>query len=314
MTIGGIALKVVFMGTPSFAVPSLRALAAVHDVRAVYTQPDRPAGRGRHLSASPVKEVATSLGIPLRQPATLRDAHEVAFLRSLACDVVCVAAYGLILPPDILSAPRYGCVNVHASLLPAYRGAAPVHRAILDGVHVTGVSIMRMEEGLDTGPYASQVTVPVGDATVEELTEVLAEAGARALLEVLADIEAGRAVWTTQDGERATYAPKITRHHVALDPGLHVADALRRVRASSRSAPARLCLGGTTLTVVRAHASEIALEPGEARFEEARLVIGLADGAIALTEVRPEGRASMEGACFARGARLTAECHWAGCP
>jgi len=307
-------LKVVFMGTPAFAVPSLRSLAARHEVQAVYTRPDRPSGRGRTITMSPVNDVAASLGLEVRQPATLRDDEEVAFLDALAPDVICVAAYGLILPSAVLSVPRYCAVNVHASLLPEYRGAAPVHRAILDGKSVTGVSIMRMEEGLDTGPYASRITVQVGDSTVDELTAVLADVGAQALIDVLRDIESGSVRWTPQDDANATYAHKVTRDDVALDPTHRVDEALRRVRASTRSAPARLRVGDTILTVTKAFATATHLAPGQATFDGSRLIAGFADGSIALAEVRPAGRASMDGACFARGARFGAACSWTRCP
>lgn len=302
------------MGTPSFAVPSLRSLAARHEVGAVYTQPDRPSGRGQSLTMSPVKEAAASLGLEVRQPATLRDDEEVALLDALAPDVICVAAYGLILPSAVLSVPRYCSVNVHASLLPEYRGAAPVHRAILDGKSVTGVSIMRMEEGLDTGPYASRISVPVGDSTVDELTAILADVGAKALIDVLDDIESGRVEWTPQDDANATHARKVTRDDVALDPAHRVDEALRRVRASTRSAPSRLCVGDATLTVTRALPAATRLAPGQTFFDGSCLIAGFADGSIALAEVRPAGRASMDGACFARGARFGPECSWTRCP
>lgn len=301
------------MGTPRFAVPSLRALHDRHDVVAVYTQPDRPSGRGRSPMPSPVKEAATDLGLTIRQPETLLDPEEVAYLREIAPDVVCVAAYGLLLPPDVLAVPRYGCINVHASLLPRYRGAAPVHRAILAGDRVTGVSIMKMEEGLDTGPYALQVEVPVGEATVEELTDTLSTIGSHALLDVLDHVEDATVVWTRQDDAAATYAPKITRADVALDPDMTVEEAMRRIRASTRSASTRVCLAGRTLTVIAVVPTDTPVGPGHMTLDSGQPVIGLSDGALVLTEVRPEGRSSMEGSCFARGARLGEQCVWERC-
>lgn len=307
-------MRVVFMGTPSFAVPALHALADTHRVLSVYTQPDRPSGRGRTPRPSPVKEAALELGLPVRQPVTLRDAGEHAYLRSLEPDVVCVAAYGLILPPAVLEVPRYGCLNIHASLLPRYRGAAPVHRAILDGEETTGVSIMLMREGLDTGPYALQVPVPLDELGVDEATALLAEQGATALVRVLDALSASTVEWTEQDDSQATYAAKVTRADVALHPGLTVEDALRRLRASSRSAPSRACVDGTSMTVVSARRASGNPGPGQVGIDKDALVLGFADGGLVLDEVRPEGRACMDGACFARGARLGSEASWEPAP
>lgn len=298
------------MGTPGFALPSLRMLAAEHDVIQVYTQPDRPCGRGRVPKPPPVKAAALDLGLEVRQPQTLRDPQEHGFLESLGPDVICVAAYGLILPPEVLEIPRYGCVNVHASLLPHYRGAAPVHRSILAGDRETGVSIMLMEEGLDTGPYAHRVAVPVGERSVDELTEVLAEVGAEALSEVLREIEDGTVVWTPQDDSKASYAAKITRDDVALEPSLTVAEAHRRIRASSASAPSRACVSGRLLTVVRGSIVRPGPEQGSVHTTRDSLVLGFADGGISLDEIRPEGKGCMDGACFARGARLDDRATW----
>ncbi len=302
------------MGTPAFAVPVLRSLAFGHQVVAVYTQPDRPAGRGRKTSPPPVKQVAESLGIEVRQPPTLRDPAVVAGLDDLAPDIICVAAYGLILPRDVLAIPRWGCVNVHASLLPRHRGAAPVHRAILEGDRVTGISIMHMEEGLDTGPYALQASVDVDDHTVDSLTDLLADMGAGALLEVLGQIESGTAQWVEQDESLANYAAKVTRHDVALDPGLTVSEAQRRVLASSGSAPSRACVAGRMVTVVRTSPSDEEIPQGRVRAGKRDLVLGFADGALSLDEIRPEGRSCMDGACFARGAHLGEASTWEACP
>lgn len=306
-------MRVVFMGTPEFAVPSLRALCAAHEVSLVYTQPDRPAGRGRALRPSPVSQLARDLGVPVRQPASLRDASETEVLRALEPDVVCVAAYGLILPPEILEVPKFGCVNVHASLLPRHRGAAPVHRAILEGDRVTGVSIMRMEEGLDTGPYAAQLPVALEDLSLDEATALIAKAGANLLLAVLALVECGRAVWHPQDDSAATYAHKVTRGDLVLDPGLSAEHALRRIRASSRSAGARISVGGRPVSVIRAGYAGAEVASGEVAVTPDSLILGFADGALVLEAVRPEGRGDMNGACYARGARLETGATWEPC-
>ncbi len=303
-------MNVVFMGTPDFAVPSLRLLAAHHDVSAVYTRPDAVSRRGNALVAPPVKVVATKLGIPVYQPGSLRDAVEVERLVELAPDVICVAAYGMILPKDVLSIPRFGCINVHASLLPRHRGAAPVHRAVLDGDELLGVSIMRMEEGLDTGPYAMQRSLQGGHMSVEQLTDLLAEQGAEALLEVLEQVAGGSVEWVAQDDSASTYAPKISRDDVALHPDLSVEDALRRVRASTRQAPSRLLIGEVMVTVVHASDSQKSLNRGEVNASPDGLLIGLADGALRLDRIRPAGKSDMDGGAWVCGARLPQPCKW----
>ncbi len=295
-------MRIVFMGTPAFAVPSLEALLAHHEVTAVYTQPDRPAGRGRRPRPSAVKRAADTASVPIRQPAVLDEA-EVDALQTLAPDVVCVAAYGLILPPAFLEVPRHGCVNVHASLLPRHRGAAPVHRALLDGDEYTGVSIMRMEAGLDTGPVALARKVRVDDYGVEELTTLLARAGAEALLEVLDHIRRGTVTWTPQNTSKATYARKVDREDVALDPSLSVEQAVRRVLASSRRTPSRVLLCGNEVALLEVERSDRDVAPGRMRLDREGPVIGLADGALRITRMRPAGRGEMSGEGFVCGNR-----------
>src|SRR5690606_2826990 len=205
--------RLVFAGTPAFAVPSLEALIA-HGMPplAVLTQPDRPAGRGRRLTASAVKLCAEAHGIPVRQPATLINREVLDELAALAPDALVVAAYGLLLPPAVLALPRVGCVNVHASLLPRWRGASPVQAAILAGDPETGVSLMRMDEGLDTGPVYARAAVDIGpDETAGELEARLARLGAELLASKLPDVLAGRLAAVPQPAEGATYAPKVKK-------------------------------------------------------------------------------------------------------
>jgi methionyl-tRNA formyltransferase len=304
---------VVFMGTPAFAVPSLSALASVHEVVAVYARPDAPAGRGRQLVALPVKEAASALGIPVHQPESLRDGSVAEELRALAPDVLAVAAFGAILPPAVLATPRLAPLNVHASLLPRWRGAAPVQRAILAGDEVTGVSIMRMEEGLDTGPWCVQRTVEVDDHTTASLTAELAEVGADALLDALSLLNDGRCEWHDQDEADATYAEKVGREDVALAPAQTVVQAYRRIRASTRQAAARACVAGTDLTVAAASLSGQRLEPGRVHASREGLLLGFADGVLVLDIVIPAGRGMMDGASFARGARIAASARWGAC-
>ena len=295
-------MRVVFMGTPEFAVPSLVALAEHHDVVGVVTRQDRAAGRGGALRPSAVKQAALERDLTVYQPETLRGWAPV--LAGLAPDVVCVAAFGMLLPPDVLAVPPYGCINVHASLLPRYRGAAPVQRAVLDGAEATGVSIMRMEEGLDTGPYCLQRVVPTGTLSAEALEQELATVGAGALVEALAAIAEGSCEWVPQCEAEATYAAKITKDDVALRPEITVEDALRRVRAATRRAPARACLGDRELTVVAAHPVDADVPAGATCVTADGPVLGFADGALALDCVRPAGGRDMSGVEWARGARI----------
>lgn len=302
-------MRVVFMGTPAFAVPSLQALAKRHEVVAVYTRQDRASGRGGAARPSAVKEAALALGIPVHQPSTLRG-DAVAEIASLAPDVICVAAFGMLLPPEVLAIPPHGCVNVHASLLPAYRGAAPIQRAILAGDSQTGVSIMLMEEGLDTGPYALQRSLDVDDLYAEELEAALAGLGAYALLEVLDQIDEGTIRWAAQDPGRATYAGKITKDDTALHPELPVAEAYARVRAATRRAPARACVGERELTVVRAHPLPPSTASGGVCMLDDTPTLGFADGCLALDLVRPAGKGDIAGRDWARGARMAEGTCW----
>ena len=302
-------MRVVFMGTSDFALPSLRRLHAQHEVVMVYTRPDAVAGRGRHLAPSPVKTLASELGLPLAQPATLRDAGAADTVAALAPDVIAVAAYGLLLPERVLGAARLGCLNVHASLLPRWRGAAPIERAILSGDARAGVSIMLMEESLDTGPFAAQASVEVDRKTAEGLTQELARIGADLLLEVVGTLEAGVIVWTPQEDSGVTYADKVSAADVVLRPGMTASEAERRVRASSRRAPARIVVGERVLTVLEARPSPVLLEAGHADCRDG-LTLGLAEGALELVTVVPAGRSRMSAAAYARGAHLPHGCTW----
>jgi len=248
-------LAVVFAGTPAFAVDSLDAIAASrHPIRAAFTQPDRPSGRGRMLAASPVKERALALGLPVRQPASLKDAGVAAEIAALAPDVMVVVAYGLLLPPAILAVPRLGCLNLHASLLPRWRGAAPVARAILAGDPRTGVCVMRMEAGLDTGPVMLRRETPIAAGeTAGELEQRLAREGGAALVAALDALAEGRAAFEPQDDTQATYAAKLTKAEARLDWREPAEQLARRVRALNPRPVAETTLDGAQL---RIHAAE----------------------------------------------------------
>lgn len=293
------------MGTPAFAVPSLRSLDSLATVVGVFTRPDAVSGRGRHARSSAVAQYALERGLELFQPRSLRDDEARRSLSHLAPDLIVVAAYGLILPAEVLAVPASGAVNVHASLLPRWRGAAPVQRAILAGDEVTGVCLMRMEEGLDTGPYCACARTAVADKGAQELTSELALLGAGLVESRLTELLDGSCEWIAQDPESVTYAEKVTRSDVSLTPGLTAADAARRVRASGHSAPCRIRLGGRTLTVVSASVSAVRIPAGSAAVRDGAVLLGLSDGSLALGRVKPDGKQEMSADAWARGLRET---------
>lgn len=302
-------MRVVFMGTPKLAADILVEIAQQHEVVCVYTRPDAVRGRGAKLEPSPVKAAAERLGIPVRTATSLRDAEEQAHLAELAPDAICVAAYGCILPREVLEIPRYGCLNVHASLLPRWRGAAPIERAILAGDEKTGVCIMRMEEGLDTGPYCVRRATEVEGKSAAELTDELANLGARALLTGLSVVEQGGAEWTFQDDAAATYAEKLAKDELYPDPAEPAAAMVRKVLASSEAHPARAVIAGRSATVERvalpdderAAALCDGLEQGAVRFAAKRLFLGTGDGAVEVLSLKPDGKKSMDARAFAAG-------------
>ena len=226
-------LKLIFAGTPAFSAIHLNALIdSEHQLLAVYTQPDRPAGRGKKLQASPVKEAAAAAKIPVYQPHTLRDPQEQARLAALDADVMIVVAYGLILPAEVLQAPRFGCLNVHASLLPRWRGAAPIQRAIEAGDSETGITIMQMDEGLDTGAMLATASCPIdAQATAASLHDQLAQLGAPLLRKVLEDLPSCQAAARRQDDSRANYASKITKSEAEMQWARPASELDRLVRA-----------------------------------------------------------------------------------
>jgi methionyl-tRNA formyltransferase len=290
-----VRLAVVFAGTPAFALPSLEAIAGSrHRVVAVLTQPDRPSGRGRHVTPSPVKERALALGLPVRQPASLRGADSAREIAAFAPDVMVVVAYGLILPLAILAIPRLGCLNVHASLLPRWRGAAPVARAILAGDARTGVCIMRMEEGLDTGPVMLRRQTAIGTReTTGELETRLARDGGGAIVAALDALAAGKASFEPQDEAQATYATKLTKAEARLHWAESAAQLERRVRALNPRPVAEATLDGAQLRILEAAA--VKAPPGPipgtilgADASGIRVMTG--DGALVLARVQLPGR------------------------
>jgi methionyl-tRNA formyltransferase len=291
-------MRLAFMGSPEFAVPALEALlAAGHEVAAVYAPPPRPSGRGHRTHPAPVARLAAAHGLPLRTPERLRrNREEWDHFAALALDAAVVAAYGLILPAEMLSLPRRGCLNIHASLLPRWRGAAPIQAAILAGDAETGVTIMQMDTGLDTGPILLAEAVPIPpDATAGSLTATLAALGARLIVQALADNPPPR---PQPDGE-ACYAPRLTHEDARLDWWEPAPALARRVRAFDPW-PGTFCeLDGVRLKVRKAVAVAGEGPPG-ALLDDA-LTIACGEGALRLLIVQPAGGKKMEGAAFLRG-------------
>jgi methionyl-tRNA formyltransferase len=301
-------MRIVFFGTPLFAVASLQALVQSRfTVAGVVTQPDKPQGRSRsQLIAPPVKIAAQSEGFAVLQPVRPVGDVFTASLRRLEPDLGVVVAYGHILRPEVLSIPTRGMINVHASLLPRYRGAAPIQHAILQGETETGISIMQMEEGLDSGPILHHLATPIAaDETAGTLAGRLAELGAGALVEVLSLLSAGAAPSQPQDHARATYAPKLDRDLARLDWQHDAATLSRQIRAFDPAPGAWTTLNSSALKLFGARAATGSGEPGEVIEASERLVIGTGRGAIAVTEVQPAGKTRLGIDAWVRGRGIT---------
>jgi len=299
-------VRIVFFGTAEFAVPSLRATADAHNVLAVLTQPDHPGHRGAP-AARPVAGAARELHLDVWQPARARDPQTIERVAHLQADALVVAAYGQILPVPLLEAARHGGVNVHASLLPRWRGAAPVAAAILAGDEETGTSIMRMEAGLDTGPVYAQRGMPItANATTPALTATLAALGAELLVDVLEQLERGAASALPQDGERATYAPRLTRADADVSWDQHSAvEVDRRVRALQPWPGVVAMLGGQRVQIIAgARIDEREAQPGEIlALQGESAVVSTRDGAYRVDAIRPPGGRTMSAAAYLRGRR-----------
>ena len=297
-------MKIIFMGTPDFAVPTLVALVeSGHQVVAAYSQPPRPGGRrGKELTPSPVQREAEARGIMVRHPASLRNAEAQAEFAALKADIAVVAAYGLILPQAVLDAPRHGCLNVHGSLLPRWRGAAPIQRAVLAGDEETGVGIMRMEAGLDTGPVLLEGRTPIGRKTTGELTAELADMGAALMVRVLADLPAYSEV--PQADEGVTYASKIDKAEARLDFSQSAEQVERQVRAFAPAPGAWFEASGERCKVLTADVVKGSGTPGMVLDD--LLTIACGSGAIRPTLVQRAGRPAMATAELLRGWAISA--------
>ena len=299
--------RVVFMGSPEFALPSLRALAGHYRVVGVITQPDRPAGRGRVLSPPPVKTLAESLGLPVIQPLRLKEPEAMQQLRDWKPELIVVAAFGQILKPEVLELPRLGCINVHASLLPRWRGAAPIQAAILHGDDQSGVTIMRIDPGLDTGPILNQrATTITPQDTAESLGKRLAQAGANLLIETLPGYITGKIKAKPQDNNLATYAPMLDKEAGRLDFQQPAEVLARKVMAFNPWPGAFTTWQGVNLKIHRAHtrSSQTApREPGTTIVIEGQPTFTTADGLLVLDELQPAGKKPMTGKAFLTGAK-----------
>lgn len=298
--------RIVFMGSPEFAVPTLRLLAQNYPVIGVVTQPDRPAGRGQALTPPPVKLLAIELGIALIQPPRLRQPEAMEQLRRWSPDLIVVAAFGQILRPEVLDLPPLGCLNVHASLLPRWRGAAPISAAILAGDALTGVTIMRMDAGVDTGPILSQRTEAIRpDDTTATLSQRLAMLGAELLIETLPGYLSGEIRPQPQDDALATYAPMLKKEDGMLDFGRSAVELERRVRAFQPWPGAYMEWSNGPLKVLKAavdEAPQIA-SPGQRLVHHGLPAVQTAHGLLLLEEVQPAGKKPMSGKAFLQGAR-----------
>lgn len=294
-------LRLAFMGTPDFSVPALQALhAAGHEIAAVYSQPPRRAGRGQKQRPSPIHAAAEKLGLEVRTPESLKTPEALEAFAALNLDAAAVVAYGLILPKAILEAPKRGCFNIHASLLPRWRGAAPIQRAILAGDRESGVSIMQMDEGLDTGPICLRRPLPIADTmTASDLHDGLAALGAEMIVEALAALEAGELACAPQPAEGVTYAAKLTREEGRLDWSQPAAALARKVRAFTPWPGAWFEVKGERIKVLEAEAAEGGGAPGTRIGPEFTVACGV--GALRLLRVQRQGKAAVAASDFLRG-------------
>ncbi len=299
-------MKLVFMGTPQFAVPVLqRLMDDGHEIAAVYTQPDKPVGRGLHLMPPPVKVLAAEKGIPVRQPTKLRDGTVAREICEMAPALAVVVAYGRILPPDILQAPALGCINLHASLLPKYRGAAPVQWSVLSGEKITGVTSMFMAEGLDTGDIILQIQTPIGpEETAPELFDRLSPLGAECISQTLRLFEKGEVTRTPQKEEEATLAPILRKEMGKLDFSRPAAELHNQVRGLAGWPAAYTHWNGRLLKVHASRVLALCGSPGEVLAAEGALAVACGEGALELVTVQPEGKGRMDGGAFMNGYRI----------
>lgn len=301
-------MKIIFMGTPDFSVGTLEALIkAGHEILLAVSQPDKPRGRGKSMQFPPVKEAALEHGIEVYQPRRIRDLECVEYLKSYQPDIIVVVAFGQILPKEILELPKYGCVNVHASLLPKYRGAAPIQWAVINGEAVTGVTTMRMDEGLDTGDMILKEEVVLEkEETGGSLFERLAQTGAELCVKTLAEIEAGRAVYTPQDHGAATHTAMIKKQLGEIDWNKPAEELERLIRGLNPWPSAYTSLNGKTLKIWKASVleKETGKNPGTLEADKKTIAVQTGRGMLQLEEIQLEGKKRMNTDAFLRGITL----------
>lgn len=300
------SLRIIFAGTPDFSVPTLEALiGSEHEVIAVYTQPDRPRGRGKKVQFTPIKEVAVKHEIPVYQPLSLRNSDAQAALEALNADLMIVVAYGLILPEAVLNAPKYGCLNIHASLLPRWRGAAPIHRAIEMGDAKTGVGIMQMDKGLDTGAVWREASIDIAPhMTTGELHDVLKMLGANLLLETIPEVVKGERAPQVQPTEGITYAEKISKEEAKIQWTEDAATIMRKIHAFNPFPGAFTTVDGDLLKLFRVIETnnECTKTPGNLRVEDEKIFVVAGDGKeLEILELQAAGKRRMESALFIKG-------------
>lgn len=326
-------MRIVFFGTPHIAATILQMLSAHHEIVAVYSRPDATRARGKTLMPSPVKALCEDAGIPVFTPVSLKNPEVVEQIETFDPEVICVVAYGCLIPSSILSIPQFGCLNVHTSLLPRFRGAAPIERAILAGDEFTGVTIMKMNDGLDSGPMGAFERIPIGHASSSELTRELAIIGGKLLLSVLEKLRSGTIDWVEQAEEGLVYAEKIQKRELFLDEMDSAQTIDRKVRASSSAHPCKVTIAGKGITLEEVEIysidgsgdegsnQEVAglqaslaakagqsipsdcsrLHPGEVLFCKKRLFLATADGIIEVLHLRPDGKKTMDAQAFCAG-------------
>ena len=300
-------LRLVFMGTPHFAVPILQALIeSGEEILAVVTQPDKPAGRGKRLTPPPVKILAQEHSLPVLQPQKIKDPAFLEELKKLAPDVIIVAAYGKILPKEVLEIPKYGCINVHASLLPKFRGAAPINWAILAGEKETGVTIMQMDEGMDTGDILLQESIPIAaDETAGTLHDKLAQLGAKLIIQALGLLKEGKLLRKKQPEEGVSYAPLLKKEDGLLDFSLSAEELSRRIRGLDPWPSAYTYFRGKLLKLFRPEVldQETEAPPGTIVDVDHGLTLATGRGLLRVHEIQPEGKKRMDAEAFVRGYR-----------
>lgn len=294
-------MRTVFMGTPEFAVPCLSALVEKHEVLAVFTQPDKPKGRKQILTPPPVKEEALRHNIPVYQPKTLKDGEAFKLLSEIKPDVIIVVAYGKILPRDILDLPKYGCINVHASLLPKYRGAAPIQWSVILGEKETGVTTMQMDDGIDTGDMLKSAALTIGEnETADELHDRLSSLGAKLLIETLKSVENGTVTRTKQDESLSNYAPMLSKDISPLDFTCVAQAVHNKVRGLNSWPSATAVMDGKRIKIHKTRLAEGSGKSGEIISLEP-FIVACGHGAVEILELQPEGKKKMTAADFLRG-------------